>query len=116
MRAGRINHRVIVERPVVTRGTSGQEATTWERFGEFWAGIEPSRGRESNQTGQVTASYDTLIVLRWSLKVNQITAKWRVRPAKLGDATVWNISSPPIHVNFNHRELHLQCSAGINRG
>lgn len=116
MRAGRLNKRVVVERPVVTRGTSGQEVTTWVEFGEFWAAIEPNRGRESNQSAQIIATYDALVILRWSEKVSQIMAKWRVRPAMRGDSTIYNISAPPIHVKFGRRELHLHCTFGANRG
>lgn len=115
MRAGRLRHRVIVERPEAARDDAGSEVLGWREIATVWAGIEPLRGSEALASAQVTAELDTRVVLRWSpLFEAQLTAKCRVRHALKTSPVVYNVAAPPIHVNVGQREIQLLCKSGVN--
>lgn len=112
MRAGLLAHRVIIERPAPARDDAGSESIVWESYATVWARVEPLTGREGTGSVQVLADLDTEITIRWSPRVDAITAKWRVR---LGSA-VYNIAAPPVHVSLGEREIRLLCKSGVNDG
>lgn len=116
MRAGRLRHRLIVDRPDATQGDAGDERITWTEFTRMWAAIEPARPKELNNSGQIVAELGTLIVLRWSPKTDQITAKFRFRHEELRNPTIYNIAGPPVHVKLGQREIQFQCISGANQG
>lgn len=37
---GQLDRRICIQQPVTSRGSSGQEVTTWTTFAECWASIE----------------------------------------------------------------------------
>jgi len=84
MKAGPLNKRIRIERREFERTVSGSErllgwvpaGTASNPQGEYWASVEPMRGREYYAAGaQVRADMDTKIVMR-------------VQPGLLLDATM----------------------------
>lgn len=112
MRAGTLAHRVIIERPAPSRDDAGSESIVWETYATVWASVEPMTGREGSGNVQVLADLDTIITIRWSPRVDAITAKWRVRQG----STVYNVAAPPAHVSLGEREIRLLCKSGVNDG
>jgi SPP1 family predicted phage head-tail adaptor len=116
VRAGRLRHRLIIERPEPTRDGSGDEIPGWVPLATVWAAIEPIKGKELTGGNQILAEMDTLIVIRWSPQVDAITAKYRLRHAEVRNPTIYNIAGPPAHVNLGQREIHIPAKSGVNTG
>lgn len=80
MEAGRYRHRIALQRPVTTRGTSGGVLVFWELIAERWAAIVPIRGREYMAARQVQAEQITRFLLRYTTgltpKDRLITQQW----------------------------------------
>lgn len=116
MRAGRLRHRLIVEQPVSTRSATGAERVAFAAFATVWAAIEPIKGAEQQQAGQLIGSVDTKIVVRWSPQMALVAAKWRLRHAELRAPVVYDIVEHPTHVNLGQREIQFMCRSGVNNG
>lgn len=119
MRAGKLNSRLVIERPEVSRDDTGAELIAWVRVGTVWASIAPiasTRGREALVGDQVQAAIDTKITIRWSPQIDGMTAKWRARFETRDNPIVYNITAPPAQIDMGQREVVLLCSSGINRG
>lgn len=115
MRAGRLRHRLIVEQPNVTRDDAGAEVPGWSVVATVWSGIEPLKGTENFQAGQILASVDTLIVVRWSPLLAAMSAKWRFRFPELTNPVTYNVQSV-VHTNLGQREMRVMCASGNNQG
>lgn len=120
MRAGKLNSRLIIERPNVSRDAdTGGELITWVEVAIVWATIAPIvsiRGRETLVADQVQAAIDVKISIRWSPLVDPMTAKWRARQLTRYSPIIYNITAPPAQVNMGKREIVLLCKAGTNEG
>lgn len=115
MRAGRLRHRLIVERPDTYRDATGDELTTWVAVDTVWAAIEPLKGNERFNAGQIIADMNTQIIIRWSPAMDAMTAKWRLRHAERSNQTIYNIASVS-HVNLGRREIQIGAKSGVNEG
>jgi SPP1 family predicted phage head-tail adaptor len=120
MRAGKLNSRLIIERPEVTRDAdTGAELVAWVEVATVWAAITPIvsiRGREAMMADQVQAAIDVKITIRWSPLVDPMTAKWRARLLTRYSPIIYNIAAPPAQVNMNGREIVMLCKSGTNEG
>ena len=108
MRAGRLNHLVIIQQATEVQDTTGQAVKSWATFATVWAGVEPLKGREFLETPQINAETTTRIRIR---KLNGVTQKMRVS----WDSRIYNINAI-LHINERQREMHLMCSEGVNDG
>lgn len=120
MRAGKLNSRLIIESPNVTKDAdTGAELITWVEVATVWAEIAPivsARGRETLVADQVQAAIDVKITIRWSELVDGMTAKWRARLLTRYSPIIYNIAAPPAQVNMGRREVVLLCKSGVNEG
>ena len=87
------------------------DIAAWLLVGEVWASIAPVGGREAARAGQIIASTETRIVIRWSARLADIHATWRIRR---GDV-IYNISRV-VNGNLSNREIELTCESGVNDG
>jgi SPP1 family predicted phage head-tail adaptor len=76
MRAGRLNRRVELLRPVVTRGAAGEQVETLTLVGRVWAGRRDLRARELAQGSVDFTAADAVYEIRWRTDVQR---GWRVR-------------------------------------
>lgn len=80
MKAGSLNRRVTVEKPTKTADATGQQITSWEPHGTFWARIISGSGTEQMQDNrQVAEDQRWTIELRYNSATVQIEADWRVQ-------------------------------------
>jgi len=119
MRAGKLNARVVVERPEVTRDDMGSELITWVKVATVWAHIAPivpARGREAEVANQLQDQADTRITIRWSDQIDGMSAKWRLRFATLRNPIIYNIATPPAQLDMGQRTVVIICKSGVNEG
>jgi SPP1 family predicted phage head-tail adaptor len=111
VRAGKLNRRVTIQRPVPDRNEVGEDIITWETLGVVWASIEPIKGREALIANQLLAEMDTRIRIRWSESVQDISEKWRL----VHQGLIYNIVSIA-NINLGNKELEIMCKSGVNNG
>lgn len=75
MEAGKLRHRVDLQRVAVTRDTHGDQVKTWTTLATVWASIEPLSGREFLSASQVMADVTARIKIRGGI---DLTPKDRV--------------------------------------
>lgn len=107
MRAGRLRHRVDLERPSPTTNDYGEPETGWEFVARSWAAIEPLRGNERMQAMYIQAEANIRIILRWSTDVQDVDPSWRVVGRKTYDIKA------VMNIDERNREIHLMCKEHI---
>jgi SPP1 family predicted phage head-tail adaptor len=79
MRAGTLNQRIMLQRPVVLQDSTGAEDAAWEDAREVSAKVSPIKGKEALTGGVVLADTDTRFIIRWAPDVaGEMMAKWRL--------------------------------------
>lgn len=111
MNAGRLNKRVVIEKPVSgspTADTFGEPIITWDTLAEVWAAVEPLTGREFWAQQQVQ---------------NEITVRFRVRyrsDIEAGMRVSYNskyfVIKAVIDPLEKHEELQLMTAEGVRNG
>lgn len=113
MRAGRLRHRIIMERAVPVT-TDGSTVTTWQPLGtdgKNWGAVEPIRGREALIAGATLAEMDTRIILRYNSLSATLTARDRISYA----GVIYNLQSI-VEVRTARREIEFLAKSGLNNG
>lgn len=103
MQAGRLRHRVTVQRSTDSIDQYGDQTPTWASLGTVWASVEPLSGREYFAAAQMQSEVSTRIVIRPISGVT-LTPKDRV---KFG-SRYFDIQSV-INRDERNRELQLLC-------
>ena len=78
MRAGALNRRVTLQKPVQTTNAEGRTSTTWQSVLTVWAAIEPIQGREALLAAQAQTTLTHQVRIRGNLHSTGITARWRL--------------------------------------
>lgn len=103
MRAGKLRHRISIERAIETQDSSYNEPTSqWVLFAEVSASISPLNGRELIRAKQVELKTDTEIMIRY---LDGLSPKMRI----VYRDRVFEILSI-INTEERNRELRLLCS------
>lgn len=116
MLAGRLRHRVTLQRRVETQQATGEVTWSWADVAEVWASVEPLQGREYLAAAQVQSGLSTRIRLRHRPGLDE---KLRVvhvaEPGSPGRVQVYDVLSV-VNVNERDREVHLMCKAKGGEG
>lgn len=65
MRSGKLRHRITIQRPIETQGSTGEMSVIWSDFADVAASIEPLRGREFWAAKEIQAQVSTRIRIRY---------------------------------------------------
>jgi SPP1 family predicted phage head-tail adaptor len=76
MRAGKLRHRVEVQRSTATQDTYGQQVITWGTFAILWADIRPSEATETFESGQFKTERRHVVRMRY---YDQLTTRNRLK-------------------------------------
>jgi SPP1 family predicted phage head-tail adaptor len=103
MRAGKLRHRISIERSIETQDSSYNEPLLqWVLFAEVSASITPLNGRELIRAKQVELEVDTEITIRY---LDGLSPKMRI----IYRGRIFEILSI-INTEERNRELRLLCS------
>jgi SPP1 family predicted phage head-tail adaptor len=109
VRAGRLRHRITLQRRVETQETTGEVTWDWSDVAEVWASVEPIAGREYFAAAQVSSEVSTRIRMRYRPDLNE---KLRVvfvsEPGSPGLVHYYDVLSV-INWQERDREVHLMC-------
>lgn len=99
MRAGRLRHRITIERNAGTADAAGHAATTWVQQASRWASVEPLQGRELWQAREVHPEVTHRVTLRW---LDGITRAMRIKH----ETRVFGIEAI---LNTDERDVEMVC-------
>jgi SPP1 family predicted phage head-tail adaptor len=109
VRAGRLRHRITLQRRVESQEATGEVTWSWADVAEVWASVEPIAGREYFAAAQVSSEVNTRIRLRYRPGLNE---KLRVvfisEPGSPGLVHYYDVLSV-INWQERDREVHLMC-------
>lgn len=113
--AGRLRHRVLLERPTYTQdATTGEMVLSWTSEGTVSAAIEPSSAREFIAAQAVQSQIDTRITIRYR---DDVVAAWRATHMVNGVAgKIYNIHGALPDKDSGRAYITLPCSSGVNNG
>lgn len=109
MRAGRLKHRVVLQRRAETQNAIGEVVWSYEDVATVWASVEPLQGREFFGAAQVQSDVTTRIRIRYRAGVN--TKMRAVHVAQDGSPTLYDFYDiqAVIEPHRARRELQLMC-------
>lgn len=113
--AGKLRHRVLLERPTYSQNTTtGEQTLTWASEGVVSASIEPSSAREFAAAQAMQSQINTRITIRYR---DDVAASWRATHVINGLAgKVYNIEGALPDKESGREYLTLPCSTGVNDG
>lgn len=106
MRAGRLRHPILIQKPVGTTGDFGTSTVDWADFFLAWATVQPLTGNERVEAQQINAAVNYRITLRCRPDLT-ISPQHRV---KYNDR-IFDILSV-INVDERNHTLELYCAEG----
>ncbi|MBD2782858.1 phage head closure protein [Xenorhabdus szentirmaii] len=107
MRAGRLRHRVTIEKQTSSRTPSGSVIREWSDVASVWAEVRPISGRELVASGAVLTEVTIRIWLRYRA---DITTSHRI--IYQGNSFAITVVIP----NAQHTRLELLCKGGVRHG
>lgn len=111
MRAGRLRHKVRLERFTETQSAFGEPVKAWALLKEVWASVEPLKGAERQRAQQQAAAEDVRIVLRWSSDIASLNSKDRV----VYGSKVYDIKSV-LNINERNSEINIMAVEHLDAG
>lgn len=79
MNVGRLDKRVVLQRPGGSRDALGERSTTWTDVATVYATVRPLSAREASIAGQRQSSASLVVEVRYAANISSIDATWRVR-------------------------------------
>lgn len=109
MQAGKLRHRITLQRKTVQPDIFGGSVDTWtDTAVNVWASVEPLQGRELSIAQSVSAETTTRITMRYRADVLQAD---RI----VFDGKFYNLQSV-IDSEMLHQQLVIMASEGLNEG
>lgn len=104
MRAGKLDRRITIQKPVRVQDASGQMVDTWEDFATVWAEFRPLAGNERFLAQQVMAELDAQFRIRY---LRGVTPLYRI----LYEGNEYEITA--VLTPDRNREMHLLVKAHV---
>lgn len=102
MRAGKLRHRITLQRNEPVRNSIGDPIPHWVDYATVNAEVAPLKGREFFDAQQITSELTTRVRIRW---LKGVKAEHRI----VFNGRTLEIASPPINVDEKNWELVLMC-------
>lgn len=110
MQAGKLRHRITLQKPVKTQSpVTGAVVNTWETVATIWAEVVPSSAREFVAAMAIQSEITTRITIR---NRDDVTSKHRI----LYRGQIYNIAGVLPDPISGLDYLTLPCSTGVNDG
>lgn len=108
--AGRLDRRVLFQRPVETDDGHGGVEVGWAPITQVWANYRYLRGGETVQAARLSGVQPVVITVRNSCKAREITTGARAIDARTG--AVMNIRSGPVPTD-DRQFLEFTAESGV---
>lgn len=107
-RAGKLDRRCIIERPVLSTDAAGNAYTGWTHHATVWGELMPERGREAIASGRIESQTAAVLRVRHSAATLAVTSACRVTI----DGQVWQCKGGPVDVDQRRAMLEITLEAG----
>lgn len=112
--AGRLRHRVKIQRPVQTQDPNGDMITEWQTVATVWADIQPLSAREFIQSQAMQSQIVARVVIRHR---DGIDASMRLVHERINRPNViYSIHGVLADMDSGLEYLTLPVSSGVNDG
>lgn len=111
--AGRLRHRVTLQRFVSSRDSDGVLQEGWEDVADLWAAIEPASVRAFIAAGAEQSKVTGQIVIR---SRRGVKSSMRMLHRRLGDISIYNIEGVLADKESGIEYMTLPVSTGVNEG
>lgn len=109
IQAGKLRHRIVIQKPVITQDqNSGAYITNWQDADSVWCAIEPISAREFIASQVEDSKVTTRITIRYRSDVNHSCRLYHAAKNKY-----YNIEGVLADKNSGLEYLTLPCSEGI---
>lgn len=116
MRAGRLRHRLTLEKRTDTQSESGEVTPGYAYWDTVWGNVKPLVGREFFAAQQVQADVSTEITIRWRPGFDS-TIRIRHKPnSDEGPDDVYDILSVSEDDTSGQRQFRLMCTKRPTEG
>ena len=78
MEAGKLRHRITLQRMDTDENDVGEEVVIWETLATRWAQVETLSGREWLMAQQVAADVTTRVTMQWDSTTRALTVRDRI--------------------------------------
>jgi SPP1 family predicted phage head-tail adaptor len=112
--AGRLRHRLRVERQVNTKNSVGETSTVWQTVATYWCEIRPLSSRELLASEQVQSEVDTVIVMRYNTTVKASMRGVHVENG--ADGTIYNLKAPIRDPESGRDWISIPATSLLNAG
>lgn len=102
MNIGSLNKRIKLQSQVKAKNAMGGTTISWKDEVTVWGAIWPISANEAVRSGQLSGVITHRIRIRYR---SDIKASWR----GLHNDKYYNITSPPIDLNTDHKILDILC-------
>lgn len=110
MRAGKLRHRVLLQRPVKTQDAqTGAVVKSWADIGWLWAEVYPVSAREFAAAQAEQREITVRVTVRWRADIS-------TSDRLLFRGKIYNIQGVLPDPNSGREYLTLPCSEGVNSG
>lgn len=76
--AGKLDRRIILDRPTVTQNSLGEEVTVWVQLARVWASWRRASSNETLAGAEIEASVSDVFEIRYSSQVFDLNPKCRL--------------------------------------
>jgi SPP1 family predicted phage head-tail adaptor len=105
IRAGRLRHRLTLQRKTETRTSTGDVTIAWVTDSTVWGAIEPLSGKEYIAASQTQNEAEVKILIRYHAT---IADTWRV----VNDGKAYSIHAI-LNADERNNAMTLMCSQGV---
>lgn len=111
MQAGKLRHKVTIERPVQGRSERGGPRDEWQPYlSDIWAEVLDLGPRERMAAQQVQSSITTKVRIRYRPGIDAtMRVKWQHGGGSPSSIEYFDIEGPPIGVEGRPNEIWLMC-------
>lgn len=114
--SGHLNNRVTLLRPVVTRSPLGEQVTTWEKDGEYWASVTANPGTRTADTGEIFLTGGVKVRMRYHPRASERMRLWHdgevyainnLHKSRIDDVTTFTAVRLPDSEPYDFHESEL---------
>jgi len=106
--AGKLRHRVRIDKPVQTRNAAGAASIGWEEVATVWAAIEPLSAKEFIQSG----AEQSKVVARIVMRRRELPINYRL----VHGANIYNLTGVLPDRDSGQEYMTVPVSTGVNDG
>lgn len=107
MQAGRLRHKLTIERNVTSTSATGHPTASWQTLLTEWGSIDPVRGSERLAFAALASEVEFVVKIRYSTASAAVTAADRV----VSDGRTYSIKAA-LPTN-DRRWIDLLCASGV---